>query len=94
MSETSEYRVRLAAEYGQFVAIAPIRHNGVLAYAEGTAVPASNVALHGYDDLGLVERVADATEPEETLPDPGNATAPTGDPVDLTKAPEGAGTEG
>lgn len=43
-------------EYGQFVAVAPISHNGVLAYLPGHAVPASNVAAYGYDKDGLVEK--------------------------------------
>lgn len=92
MSETAERRAATALEYGQFVANQPIYFNGVLAYAEGAQVPASNVALHGYDVDGYVDRVADAPEPQ-TEPDVGDATAPDGGLVDLKKA-QRAGTEG
>jgi hypothetical protein len=46
-------------EYGQYVAVGPINHNGVRAYNKGDPVPASNVAKHGYLDDGLVIRTGD-----------------------------------
>lgn len=45
-------------EYGQFVAAEDISVGYALAYRKGDPVPASNVALHKYDELGLVEKVS------------------------------------
>lgn len=46
------------AEYDQYVASRdihyPLSNVGGLAYRHGDPVPASNVALHDYDALGLV----------------------------------------
>lgn len=44
-------------EWGQYVASEDIRVGLALAYAKGDPVPAANVALHGYDEAGLVEKV-------------------------------------
>lgn len=41
-------------EYGQYVAKEPIHHGYALAYNAGDPVPASNVAQHKYEELGLV----------------------------------------
>lgn len=43
-------------EYGTFVALEPIDHNGARAYNTGDPVPASNVELHGYLEAGQVAR--------------------------------------
>ena len=51
-----EYAARQAHEWSQFVAIAPILHDGVLAYHPGMPVPADNVERHKYLDAGLVAR--------------------------------------
>jgi hypothetical protein len=53
----AEYEAAVAEEYGQFVAEYPINFDGVLAYAEGAPVPASNVAKYKYDEQGLVKRI-------------------------------------
>jgi hypothetical protein len=45
------------AEYSTYRAIAPIVHDGALAYVPGHAVPVSNVQQYGYDELGLVEKI-------------------------------------
>lgn len=51
-----EHRKALAAEYGEFVAIAPIDHDGARAYNPGDPVPSTNVAKYGYDGDGLVAK--------------------------------------
>lgn len=94
MSDTAAHRAAIAHEYGQFRAIQQIYYDGVLAYNEGHAVPASNVELHGYLDDGLVERVSD-----ESAPPPEPPSDPTADAaaaaVDLNKAAgKRAGSEG
>jgi hypothetical protein len=67
MTESVEdYAARQAAEYGTYVANGQITYNGAIAYNEGDAVPASNVALHNYLELGLVRRVDD---PPPVLPE-------------------------
>lgn len=48
--QTEEQRAAQDAEYGTYVAIAPIAYNGVMAYLPGDPVPVSNVERHGYDD--------------------------------------------
>lgn len=53
------------AEYGQFVATGRILVDGALAFTKGQAVPASNVAKHGYEKAGLVRRVDRASAHEE-----------------------------
>lgn len=45
------------AEYGTYVAITPIDHEGVRAYNPGHPVPVSNVKQYGYDKDGLVAKV-------------------------------------
>ena len=45
-------------EYGQFVAVEDITHNGANAYTVGQPVPASNVKRYGYEASGQVKRVA------------------------------------
>ena len=56
-AETPEqYEARIAEEWGQYVAIAPIFHNGVLAVAPGAPVPASNVEQYHYLESGLVAK--------------------------------------
>lgn len=55
--QVAEHRAELIAEYGQFVAIAPITFNGAAAFYPGDSVPASNVARHKYDEQGLVAKV-------------------------------------
>lgn len=59
--EVQARRDRQREEYGQFVAVQRIYHNGVLAYTPGRPVPASNVHAHGYDKMGLVKRVGGTT---------------------------------
>lgn len=44
-------------EYGTYVAVAPITHDGALAYLPGHPVPVGNVEKYGYDKDGLVEKV-------------------------------------
>jgi hypothetical protein len=46
----------LASEWGQFVAVEPIFVGGVRAHNVGDAVPAANVAAHGWEAAGLVRR--------------------------------------
>lgn len=46
-------------EYSQFVATQKIYVDGALAFTPGQAVPASNVAAHGYEASGEVRRVDD-----------------------------------
>lgn len=77
MSELDDYKAAIEAEYGQFVAVAPIFHDGVRAYNPGSRVPASNVALYGYDKDGLVEAVdsSPAAAPAAT-PSPSPSPAP------------------
>jgi hypothetical protein len=51
-----DFRKALQDEYGTFVAIEAIDHDGARAYNPGDPVPVSNVQLHKYDDQGLVAR--------------------------------------
>lgn len=44
-------------EYGQYVAAKPISFGTALAYNKGDAVPADNVARHGYLESGQVVKV-------------------------------------
>ena len=44
-------------EWGQYVASQDIYVGTALAYIKGDPVPAANVAAHGYDEAGLVEKV-------------------------------------
>lgn len=55
--EQAAFVAAQVAEYGQWVAVQPIRHGSALAYLPGDPVPASNVARHKYDEVGLVEKV-------------------------------------
>jgi hypothetical protein len=58
-AEETEARVKeQAAEWGTWVAVAPIDHNGVRAYNPGDPVPSSNVERHGYDKAGSVKKIA------------------------------------
>lgn len=43
-------------EYGTFVALVAIDHDGVRAYNAGDPVPVSNVEQYGYLDDGLVAK--------------------------------------
>jgi hypothetical protein len=56
--EVEEFKAAQAVEYGTWVAREDIFHGSALAYVAGHPVPVSNVERHGYDELGLVERVA------------------------------------
>jgi hypothetical protein len=49
-------RAEVQKEYGTYVALGAIDHDGVRAYNTGDAVPASNVERWGYLDRGLVAR--------------------------------------
>jgi hypothetical protein len=51
-----QYEAAVAEEWGQFVAIAPIYFDGVLAVAPGAPVPASNVKRYSYLEQGLVAK--------------------------------------
>lgn len=51
-----EYEAAIAAEWGQFIAVAPIYFDGVLAVAPGAPVPADNVKKYGYLEQGLVAK--------------------------------------
>lgn len=55
--EVAEFRAVQEAEYGTWVAVAPISFNGAPAYNVGDPVPASNVARHKYDEDGLVAKI-------------------------------------
>lgn len=80
-----DFAAAQAAEYGTYVALAPIRHDGVLAYGVGDAVPVSNVEAYGYLEAGLVAPVGEVPEPvTPTAPVP-----PTGDPVVIDNTQEG-----
>lgn len=57
MSDTVEdFRKALQEEYGTYVAIEPIDHDGARAYNVGDPVPVSNVQQHKYDEAGLVAK--------------------------------------
>lgn len=77
---TADYQAELTAEYGQFVAIAPIDYYGTRAYNIGHPVPASNVQRYGYEAAGLVKRVDNAAAPAATPASLDDIHAP----VDLT----------
>lgn len=55
--EARELLKAQAEDYSQFVAVQPIYHLGVLAYAAGAPVPATNVKRWQYDQHGLVAKV-------------------------------------
>jgi len=57
------YRAKQAAEYGTYVAVVPIYHDGARAYNAGDPVPVSNVKRHGYLAQGLVCEVDDPVRP-------------------------------
>ena len=57
------------AEYGTWVALQPIEHNGVRAYQTGDPVPVSNVAIYGYDKDGLVAKTSTKAAQAVTNPD-------------------------
>lgn len=44
-------------EYGQYVALEPIHFGAALGYNPGDAVPADNVARHGFLESGQVAKV-------------------------------------
>lgn len=50
------FRKALQEEYGQYVAIAPIDHDGARAYNPGDPVPVANVQKYGYDKDDLVAK--------------------------------------
>lgn len=56
MTDRESLRRELEAEYGTYVAVDAIHHDGVRAYNAGDPVPASNVRTHGYDKAGLVTK--------------------------------------
>lgn len=58
--ELSKYRDAAKKEWGQYVAVSPIQHNGVLAYGVGDPVPAGNVETYGYLKDNLVKKVESA----------------------------------
>lgn len=49
-----QQRAAVREEYGQYVAIQPIDHDGVRAYNTGDPVPAANVVRWKYLEQGLV----------------------------------------
>lgn len=51
-----EHRRAIEDEYGEFVAVAAITHDGARAYNIGDVVPKANVERWGYLDAGLVAR--------------------------------------
>ena len=55
---SAAYTAAQVQEYGQWVAAEDISVGYALAYRKGDPVPASNVALHKYDEQGLVEKVS------------------------------------
>jgi hypothetical protein len=63
-----DYVKAQAVEYGTFVAIAPIDHDGVRAYNPGHAVPKSNVEAYGYDKAGLVAKTTTKAAEKVTSP--------------------------
>jgi hypothetical protein len=67
--EQSAHAKAQAEEYGSFVAVGNILHDGVLAYTAGHPVPKSNVEKYGYEADGLVAKVkradAAAAQPAE-----------------------------
>jgi hypothetical protein len=84
--EVKSFRQQQVEEWGTWVAVQQILHNGVLAYNPGDPVPASNVSKHGYDSNGLVARVGSAPAREVVQAALANATAAAedlGDPVTL-----------
>ena len=50
-----EYEAALKDEWTQWVAVDAIYVGGVRAHNPGDAVPAANVAAHGWDKAGLVK---------------------------------------
>lgn len=56
MRTAEEYRAEVQAEYGTYVAIAPIDVDGARAYNPGDPVPASNVIAHDYEARDLVAK--------------------------------------
>jgi hypothetical protein len=65
-----EYVKAQAVEYGTYVAIAPIDHDGVRAYNVGHAVPKSNVEKYGYLDDKLVAKTTTKAAEKVTSPAP------------------------
>lgn len=55
--EVADRRKVAETEWGTYVALCPIGHNGALAYNAGDPVPVSNVERHGYLEQGLVGKV-------------------------------------
>lgn len=72
--EQSDWEVRRLAqiaEYGTYVAVAPIDvSGGIRAYNVGDPVPISNVVEHGYLEQGLVEKVASAPKAPKQVSTP------------------------
>jgi hypothetical protein len=78
-SSAEDFAAAQAAEYSQFVAVAAIDYGGARAFNIGDPVPASNVALHGYLDAGLVHSTsAPSVQPAVPAaePAPQDLTAP------------------
>jgi len=62
------YAAAQVAEYGIYVAVVPIVHNGVRAYNVGHPVPVSNVEKYGYLEQGLVRAVGEPVPPVASTP--------------------------
>jgi hypothetical protein len=67
-----------AAEYSTYQAVAPIYHDGVVAYQPGHAVPVSNVEAYGYHNDGLVKKLTGeaAQQAAQTSPFVGDGGQP------------------
>lgn len=57
------YAAAQVAEYGIYVAVVPIVHDGARAYNEGDPVPVSNVEKYGYLQQGLVRAIGEPAPP-------------------------------
>ena len=84
MPTVEDYAALQAAEYGTYQAIAPILHNGVLAYNVGDAVPVSNVEQYGYLEQGFVAEIGAEVPAPPTPP-----ALPVGDPIVINKTKKG-----
>lgn len=58
VAPVAEYVAAQADEYGQWIAAEDIFVGTARAYRKGDPVPASNVALHQYDEHDLVQKVS------------------------------------
>jgi hypothetical protein len=65
-----------AVEYGTYAANGDIHHGTALAYAAGHPVPVSAVERYGYEEMGLVRRIAPQPEPAaKAEPEPSGKAA-------------------